>query len=70
MSEGRELPIESRRAALRLAQAKQRLADFDAVREQTEASLAVVLGFGPDDRVRATTDEPPAPELPGTKQQA
>jgi outer membrane protein TolC len=64
VSEGRELPIEMRRAALRLAQAKQRLADFDAVREQTEASLAVVLGFGPDDRVRATSDEPPTPELP------
>jgi outer membrane protein len=64
VGEGRELPIELRRAALRLAQAKQRLADFDAVREQTEASLAVVLGFGPDDRVRATSDEPPTPELP------
>jgi outer membrane protein len=64
VSEGRELPIESRRAALRLAQAKQRLADFEAARDQTEASLAVVLGLSPDDRVRATTDEPPAPELP------
>jgi outer membrane protein len=64
VSEGRELPIESKRAALRLAQAKQRLLDFETVCEQSEASLAVVLGFGPDDRVRATPDEPPAPELP------
>ena len=24
----------------------------------------MVLGFGPDDRVRATPDEPPAPEMP------
>jgi outer membrane protein TolC len=64
VSEGRELPIESKRAALRLAQAKQRLLDFETVREQSEASLAVVLGFGPEDRVRATPDEPPAPELP------
>jgi outer membrane protein len=29
-----------------------------------EAALAVVLGFSPDDRVRAATDEQPAPELP------
>jgi len=58
VSEGRELPIEARRAALRLAQAKQKLGDFEAIRDQTEAALAVVLGFGPDDRVRTTTDEP------------
>ncbi len=58
VSEGRELPIEARRATLRLAQAKQKLGDFEAVRDQTEAALAVVLGFGPDDRVRTTTDEP------------
>ena len=65
VSEGRELPIESKRAALRLAQARHRLLDFEAIREQSEASLAVVLGFGPDDRVRATPDEPPTPEMPG-----
>jgi outer membrane protein TolC len=64
VSEGRELPLESRRAALRLAQAKQRLADLEAAREQTEASLAVVLGFGPDDRVRPTSDERTSPDLP------
>jgi len=64
VSEGRDLPIESRRADLRLAQARQRLADFEAVRDQTEAALAVVLGFSPEDRVRATSDEREAPELP------
>ena len=64
VSEGRDLPIESRRADLRLAQARQRFADFEAVRDQTEAALAVVLGFSPDDRVRATSDEREAPELP------
>ena len=64
VSEGRELPLENRRAALRLAQARQRLAEFEAVQEQAEAALSVVLGFGPDDRVRTTVDEPAAPELP------
>src|SRR4051794_37287500 len=32
IAEGRELPIESRRAALRLAQVRQRLADFESLR--------------------------------------
>jgi outer membrane protein TolC len=64
VSEGRELPIEIRRAALRLAQARQRLSDFEAARDQTEAALAVVLGFSPDDRVRASTDDPPEPDMP------
>jgi outer membrane protein TolC len=64
VTEGRELPIENRRAALRLAQARQRLAEFEAAQEQTEAGLAVVLGFRPEDRVHTTTDEPLAPELP------
>jgi outer membrane protein len=68
VTEGRDLPIESRRAVLRLAQAKQRLSDFDAVREQTEAALAVVLGFGPDDRIRTTTDESTTPSaLPASE---
>lgn len=64
VAEGRELPLESRRATLRLAQAKQKLADFEAARDQTEAALAVVLGFRPDDRVRATQDEPARFDLP------
>jgi outer membrane protein len=64
VTEGRELPIENRRAALRLAQARQRLAEFEAVEEQAEAALSVVLGFPAEDRVRTTTDEPAAPELP------
>jgi len=64
IAEGRELPIESRRAALRLAQARQRLAGFGSLRDQTEAALSVVLGFSPDDRIRATTEEPPVPAIP------
>ena len=64
VAEGRELPIESRRATLRLAQARQRLTDFEAALEQTERALAVVLGFGPEDRVITTTEQPAAPELP------
>ncbi|HYP07987.1 MAG TPA: TolC family protein [Bryobacteraceae bacterium] len=64
VSEGRELPIENRRAALRLAQARQRLLEFEAAQEQTESALAVVLGFKPEDRVRTAAEDPASPELP------
>jgi outer membrane protein TolC len=64
VTEGRELPIENRRAALRVAQGRQRLAEFESAQEQAESALAVVLGFGPEDRVRTTTDEATPPELP------
>lgn len=64
VAEGRELPLENRRAALRLAQARQRLVDFEAAVEQTESALAVVLGFGAGDRVRTTAEAPAPPEIP------
>jgi outer membrane protein len=67
VTEGRELPIELRRATLRLAQAKQRLSDFESARDQTEAALAVVLGFSADDRIRTTLDESAALDLPANE---
>jgi outer membrane protein len=57
VQEGRELPIEQRRAALKVAQAKQRASQFESDRDHAEAVLAVVLGFGPDDRVRSVARE-------------
>ena len=59
VEEGRELRIELQRAELRVAQAKRRLVEFEANREHAEASLAVILGFGPDDRVRPVVRETP-----------
>jgi outer membrane protein TolC len=57
VSEGRELEIENRRAALSLAQARQRALGFRADQDNAEANLAVALGFGTDDRVRAVPDQ-------------
>jgi outer membrane protein TolC len=59
VEEGRELRVELQRAELRVAQANKRLVEFEANREYAEASLAVVLGFGPDDRVRPVVRETP-----------
>jgi len=57
VSEGRELPLESKRAELNMARAHQRAEDFAAAQEYAEASLAVVLGFPAGDRVQASDDE-------------
>ena len=53
VQESRELPIEQKRAELQIAQARQRVAQLDADRDHAEGTLALVLGFGADDRVRA-----------------
>ncbi|MCC6858714.1 MAG: TolC family protein [Bryobacterales bacterium] len=53
VSEGHELPIEERRAELNLARARQRAAALEADQEFAERSLATVLGFSAEDRVRA-----------------
>ena len=57
VQEGRELPLESKRAALNLARARQIADALDADRETAETSLAIVLGYGADDRVRPAGEE-------------
>jgi len=66
VSEGRELPIESKRAALRVAQARQRTRQLEAARENAETTLAAVLGFGPEDRVSPSEQEVHVPPPAGT----
>ena len=70
VKEGRELPLQSKRAALSVARARERVEQLGADQDSTERSLAVVLGFGADDQVRATADEPPAPALPSSEEAA
>jgi len=70
VSEGRELPIESKRAALNLARGRQRVEQLVDDQDSTERSLAVVLGFSADDQVRAAADELKAPALPSSEEAA
>jgi len=67
VSEGRELSIESKRAALNLARGRQRVEQLVDDQDSTERSLAVVLGFSADDQVRAAADELKAPALPANE---
>ena len=57
VSEGRELPIESRRADLKVLQAQQRQAELADSIADTETSLAQVLGFNPGDRVQPAQED-------------
>ena len=56
---GRELPIEGRRASLRMAQSRQRVLRLDAAQADAEAQLALLLGL--PDGTRARPAEPEAP---------
>jgi outer membrane protein len=68
VAEGKELDIENDKAALNLARARQRAAALELDRAYLERSLAIVLGYGPDDSVTTSTTERLAPELPPSEQ--
>ncbi len=70
VEEGRELPLEAKRAALNLARARQVADALDADRETAETSLAVVLGYTADDRVRPAAEERPVPPMPASEDAA
>jgi len=70
VTEGRELDIENDKASLNLARAKQRAAALASDRAYLERSLAIVLGFGPEDAVTVAAAERIAPDLPTDEQAA
>lgn len=70
VEEGRALPIERRRAALNLAQARSVMESLEGDRISAETALAMVLGLGPDDRVRPAEAERPMPPLPQSEEEA
>ena len=70
VSEGREIPLESKRAALNLARAKQRAEAYAADEEYAESTLAIVLGFPAGDRVVTNDDEIKRALVPESEQAA
>ena len=70
ISEGREIPLEGKRAELNLARARQRVEALQTDLDYSEASLAVILGFPPSDRVQPVepveATNPALPEIPET----
>jgi outer membrane protein len=70
VEEGRQLPIESKRVAVDLARAGQRLAALNGDLDYSEASLAVVLGYSATDRVQPLGEERAPFEIPVSEQAA
>jgi len=70
VEEGRELPIENRRATVNILRARQRLDSLNDDQDLAERQLAVALGRAPDDRVRTSDDERQAPVTPHTESAA
>lgn len=70
VEEGRLLPIERRRAALNLAQARQLVENLEADQAAAETSLAIAVGLTADDRVRPVESERSVPALPLTEEEA
>lgn len=57
VAEGRELPIETRRAALRVAQSKQRAVQLELSRGEAETQLALAIGLPAGDRIQPAEPE-------------
>lgn len=68
--EGRALPLTEKQAALAVARARQSVEDLEDQQAAAETQLAVALGYSADDRVRAASEERPAPPLPASEQEA
>jgi outer membrane protein len=64
VAEGRELPLESKKAYLSMLRAQNSAEALAVNLINAETSLAEVLGMGPDDRVRAAQEERSAIALP------
>jgi outer membrane protein len=70
VQEGRELPIETKRAEFNLARARQVAESVDGDRETAETSLAILLGYSADDRVRPAAEERAVPPMPASEEAA
>ncbi|GIU79289.1 MAG: hypothetical protein KatS3mg005_2527 [Bryobacteraceae bacterium] len=62
--EGRETPIEARRAALETARARLRLQQLDSQRKAASLALASALGLEPAEEILPAPEDRPAPEIP------
>ncbi len=69
VSEGRELPLEGKRAMVNLARARQRLQVIEGDLDYAGRALASALGLPPEDQILPTDEETPAPQLPGNEEQ-
>ncbi len=70
VKEGRELPVEGKRAALNLARSRDRVEAATQDVFNAETSLAMALGFNADDRVHTVQRDMSPPVLPKSEAEA
>jgi len=70
VNEGREIPLDGKRADLDLARARQRFQALEIDLDYSESSLAAILGYPVGDRVEPVVDERTPPEVPDTPEAA
>jgi outer membrane protein len=70
VAESRVLPIEAKKAALAVARARQIIESLEGDQEFAEMSLATVLGFSAQDRVRPSEENRKPPEMPPSEEAA
>jgi outer membrane protein len=70
IAEGRELPLEGKKAQYNVARARQVIESLEGDAETAETNLAIALGMTADDRVRPAAEERPAPALPASEDEA
>lgn len=70
VEEGRELPLEGKRAAVNLARARQRAAALDNARRAQAQALALVLGLAPAQDLLPAIEARPEPLLPESEETA
>lgn len=70
VAEGRELEVENKRAAARLAQARYRAQLFRDNLAQQEELLALLVGLPAGDRVETSVEDRTPPPLPATEEEA
>jgi outer membrane protein TolC len=70
VKEGRELPIEEKKAELAIAQARHRLTELTSDQETLEADLAMVLGLPSQDRVRPSREDRTALAIPASEEES
>ena len=68
VGEGRELPIESKKANLAVLRARQQAESLSLDLDAGETTLALALGFGAGDRVRPAAAERPPVSVPDSEQ--
>ncbi len=67
VGEGRELPIESKKANLAVLRARQQVESLSLDLDAGETTLALALGFGAGDRVRPAAAERPPVSVPDSE---